>query len=576
MTGREIAKLERLHQENPSGTTFAPLAEAHRRQSEPERAIALLHAGLEMHPQHAPGWIVLGRCHLDLADEPEAESDFARVLECDPGNAIALQALADIAERQGRYDESERWLTELLQVDHGNETARTQLARVTGAKGLSEPPLAEVVLTGHDDMWKPSEELSDEAFEPAEVTDDEAGPEVAIEFAPGDLEEAGVEVEEWSPLGLADVEGNADAPDEADEAVLADETGFEEIELSEPVAYDAGELEIAVDTDDLELDAETVESADDQVEWEPDAAVFDERSAIEGERRAIEEEDIAEPFPAVADAEVLPLEEEPGVEADAAEPAERDQREVSGLAAGLPPFEEAGELSEPAHGVSVEPDEGAAPRVEPEPVATETMAELYLSQGHRQEALGIYRLLLADQPDDQRLKDKVAALEEEPVRPSRARPSGGVASDYAAAARGGQSVTDFLKALLTSRPDSAAPAPPPPVATESGAPASGPGSDAGRPGMPATGEPTRPAQDRLSLSAIFGEDASPVPPAVRVPAGGGMASAVGPKTGRFSFDAFFGGQRGEALAAHDAGRAGSHLDDEDLDQFQAWLQKLKS
>lgn len=94
--------------------------------------------------------------------------------------------------------------------------------------------------------------------------------------------------------------------------------------------------------------------------------------------------------------------------------------------------------------------------------------------------------------------------------------------------------------------------------------------------MPATGEPTRPAQDRLSLSAIFGEDASPVPPAVRVPAGGGMASAVGPKTGRFSFDAFFGGQRGEALAAHDAGRAGSHLDDEDLDQFQAWLQKLKS
>jgi hypothetical protein len=46
-------------------------------------------------------------------------------------------------------------------------------------------------------------------------------------------------------------------------------------------------------------------------------------------------------------------------------------------------------------------------------------------------------------------------------------------------------------------------------------------------------------------------------------------------TGRFSFDAFFGGQRGESVQPPDTAAGGTRIEEEDLDQFQAWLQSLK-
>ncbi|MHB8839955.1 MAG: hypothetical protein ACYC7F_13510, partial [Gemmatimonadaceae bacterium] len=47
----------------------------------------------------------------------------------------------------------------------------------------------------------------------------------------------------------------------------------------------------------------------------------------------------------------------------------------------------------------------------PSPFVTETMAELYLQQGFRDEALGVYRQLLAQNPDDKGLAERVMHLE---------------------------------------------------------------------------------------------------------------------------------------------------------------------
>ena len=58
---------------------------------------------------------------------------------------------------------------------------------------------------------------------------------------------------------------------------------------------------------------------------------------------------------------------------------------------------------------------------EPLPAAfiTETMAELYLQQGHREQALDIYRLLLAQRPTDVSLLDRIARLQQAtPAAPS--------------------------------------------------------------------------------------------------------------------------------------------------------------
>src|SRR5690606_26673202 len=112
-------------------------------------ALEILAEGLGRHPDYIPASIVLGRCHLDLGDEAQAEAAFARVLELDDENVIALKALADIAERHGRFDEAQRRLDALLAVDRSNDEARIQLARLeearaaAGAETAPPAPMAE-------------------------------------------------------------------------------------------------------------------------------------------------------------------------------------------------------------------------------------------------------------------------------------------------------------------------------------------------------------------------------------------------------------------------------------------------
>src|SRR5207249_1738964 len=64
-------------------------------------------------------------------------------------------------------------------------------------------------------------------------------------------------------------------------------------------------------------------------------------------------------------------------------------------------------------------DAGALSQVEP--VLTETMAELYLKQGHKTDALRVYQALLQQRPGDAQLAAKVAQLSGTPVVPPRRR-----------------------------------------------------------------------------------------------------------------------------------------------------------
>jgi tetratricopeptide (TPR) repeat protein len=146
MATSEIEKLERRYAENPHGLTFAPLAEVHRKNGDVARALELLTAGLELHPNYIPASIVLGRCHQDLGDLPSAEAAFAHVLRLDDENVIALKSLADINERLERFSEAENWLRRLVSVDRSNDEAREQLRRLEAkekaAEVAPEPPVA--------------------------------------------------------------------------------------------------------------------------------------------------------------------------------------------------------------------------------------------------------------------------------------------------------------------------------------------------------------------------------------------------------------------------------------------------
>jgi hypothetical protein len=241
----------------------------------------------------------------------------------------------------------------------------------------------------------------------------------------------------------------------------------------------------------------------------------------------------------------------------AAQEALRQEADRRASLAGLPVF--------------VPEEEEPAPLVveaEPEPVVTETMAELYARQGLTAEARDLYRKLLERRPGDARLMARLAELEA-PSRPL-AQPT----IRYLAVESGGQRARDFLADVLSARGG-------PATVSDAGLPASddhGPGLEpmdeafAEEP-TEIRGQPTQPAADEVSLAAIFGE----APPAAPPPPEGERGTQPGAERppGGFSFDDLFG--KGSAPAAEPSRPARDTLaDDEGDDVFRDWLKSLKS
>jgi hypothetical protein len=204
---------------------------------------------------------------------------------------------------------------------------------------------------------------------------------------------------------------------------------------------------------------------------------------------------------------------------------------------------------------------------EPELVVTETMAELYLRQGHREQAARVYRELLSRNPGDSRLSARLAEAEGRSVG-ARGEVVTGDWVSFSANVTGGESVADFFHAVLAQRPHEGPPAPP----------TSPPAPVASRDDV--HGAPTRPASDALSLSAIFGEEPHQAPPVVPPSPEGAASAPPGSGGSAFSFDQFFSGAPADAAGSGGGSQSGGHAPrpsglEEDLDQFQNWLKSLK-
>src|SRR5207253_6544989 len=194
-------------------------------------------------------------------------------------------------------------------------------------------------------------------------------------------------------------------------------------------------------------------------------------------------------------------------------------------AAQRAPAAPGGAASAPPAAVALSDDDGAADTAtlsRAEPVLTETMAELYLRQGHQEEARRVYEGLLAKRPTDTRLRGRVEAL---------ARGGTGEAG------RGtGETVQRFLKRILAGRPG--APAHSTPAARSPLEDAFAIAHADTEPEVVSPGEATRPATDSISLDQVFGDEGSRnsgAAPEAAPPA----PSAAPPDTGGFSFDQFF-------------------------------------
>ena len=195
------------------------------------------------------------------------------------------------------------------------------------------------------------------------------------------------------------------------------------------------------------------------------------------------------------------------------------------------------------------------PSREPDLVVTETMAQVFLRQGHVVEALAVYRELATREPEAHHLRTRIAELEERqaaaaaPPRPSL------LARDT-----GGRSLESLFAGVLAAR---LRPLPAPEAEPLDGNT------------VPEAAPATRPAEEPLSLGSVFGEDPPAAAPAVP-PAGASPAESTGDATGQaVSFDEFFAGSPVTAPAPGPVSRPSRPRSDDDLDQFHSWLQSLK-
>jgi tetratricopeptide (TPR) repeat protein len=612
----EIEKLEARFNENPDGRFFAPLADAYRKAGRVDDALQVVQVGLQKHPDYLSAHIVLGRCYLDKSDDANAQRAFASVLGLDSENIIALKSLAEIAERTGDTEAARRWLARLLGVDPMNAEADEDLKRLGGPPGAGEAePVAEAAVSFADLEMAIAETAPMDAIdipmaEPAAAAASESEPEMVVE-ASGH----GAMQLDAPPVVAADLTLDMTVPSTREMEAAAPAAGFQSTSFEPPADLEAAPAP-GFESTGFEPPTEAVATADvglETVGFEPPAEVettqlegvtdFDDSlgwGAGERVSHAIRQEDIeaaasqhaetasaieflGEAGPAAApEKDAAPAASEPAPAAEwtaAPESATLEMAPVRMDAVGTPPEEGEAlplimpedvtppeEMRRPSVKLVQFSEEESASTSGNDPMITETVAELYLRQGLKDQALDVYRRLVAQRPGDSVLRARLAALE-------------APAPLLSAAALGAESLGMFLRRIARSSLAAPAPAPAPPSLGEpspleqafaGGESEPAPAADAALapPVEAVPGEPARPANDAFSLDQIFGSAQGGAAPSTPAPQ---------PEPGSIgaSFDEFFGAAPAQGESVRPRSSRAPRGSEDDLSAFNAWLHGLK-
>ncbi len=462
-----VDELKKRYEENPR-RFFAPLANEYRKAGDLDAAIDLCRMHLEEQPGHLSGHIVYGQALYESARAGEAKAIFEAALTLDPENLIALRHLGDIAKADGDATAAKHWYGRVLEADPRNDEVIALIDALSAAA-----PAPTVVLAEQREP-PPTPNYADVA-PPATAVDPSAPPPAvsvaavpAVPAAPAapvprlsiglmdlDLNLADSTAPTVDLLGTMPVEPSApaepavasvasEAPPVVDEPAPAIDEGFALINSSsvpevegsgmpgaEGISLGAGvESEPAVDVLDTSFDAPPAEdeSMFAAADAEPSfgdsldvtaSADFDTPAAPAdgGTFGGLEMVDVGDTVPiGESVTEPKPAHAAPATPADfdalfgnapiADVQIGGDQEAVPVVEAGFHADSFVGR--EPADEVLAAAPDIATP---PSPFVTETMAELYLQQGFRDEALSVYRQLLAQNPDDKGLAERVMHLE---------------------------------------------------------------------------------------------------------------------------------------------------------------------
>lgn len=597
-----------------------------------EEAKAVFETALSLDPENLIALRHLGDIARQAGDLDVARFWYQRVLESDPRNEEISQVLMSLDATRGEVAppaEAVSLSNEALapapeeQGEAATEPspAADATSQATEPIEPSEPPPVPATVSGA------------ESYEPFE------GFDRAIDFD----EPAAAVTEEREELESAPA-----AEDVAEQAVVADSGVDEQPAMdSETVHADVHEL---LDLDDFSIGGPTLDAADESAEAAPQAAAsgLGDLPTIELGETEASSVDAALEIEAAAHQEAEPtspslnleemafdeaplsngaaagatFEPEPVAEIEAAEttfePAPEPTIELAtDMDLGLPPDEptipmefrpeaEPAENAAPTPTASSESVVSAGGGAEPPAAAaeevfvTETMANLYVEQGHLAGALEIYDKLLAHNPSDARLQERARAVRERLYgKPHEAvwEPEALGASVAPEAPASGPTIREFLRSVIARGTNGVttddatagdAESHPAPEATPRSA----------TPSETVTGSidalfanSTQSEDDRSAANALaqaFGDWPEPTPiggvPAHEASSELSLdhvfkANAPVPRrddADAFSFDQFFSEELGEGAAGSEHGpeRAPAEGTD-DIAQFNTWLNGLK-
>ena len=471
-----IDELKKKFDENPR-RYFAPLANEFRKAGEVEQAIMICEEFLPQQPGHMSGHIVYGQALFEAGRFDQSRTVFETALTLDPENLIALRHLGDIAKGQGDVDAARRWYDRVLEADPRNDEIQALIAGLqdvpaSAAPAISPPAVAEAPADAESaatvEMTTVSREERRFAPPPAEAAETPAVP--VPPAAPPPLPEP-IELDFAGDVSLQMPETVPVQPGLPDASTVhARAEGLESTEFAPPSgpvdrAHDLGS---SLEAGEFTAPSAPVAPLDGLEETSfggfersvpdggPPLPMLDTSESTEPPRRADPPPmpDL-EPAPAaVADvrreqpADVrpepsaeMPPELPPAVIAAEAELLDLDDSLTMPATVGVAATPPATPSASPNVELAPEPEaerepepERASPAAPAAPFVTETMAELFLKQGFREQALDIYRQLLAANPHDERLQHRVLEL-----RPPAPAPAG-------------ESVRDFLARFAARQP----------------------------------------------------------------------------------------------------------------------------
>ena len=544
-----IDELRKKFDENPR-RYFAPLANEYRKIGDFEQAIFICQEFLPQQPGHMSGHIVYGQALFETGRHDEARSVFETALALDPENLIALRHLGDIARAHGDNETARAWYRRVLESDPRNEEIAAILTSIETDGPQTQPSVPQAASSAPDAQ---SSLLTIQS---------------AISSAsPG-----------------TDSHTTSAAPDPiVDEPLTSapSESSFDDIARLFTAAPSSGSS--------LSGPLQLIHEGEDLL-GHPDEHTSEDAKPIRagGGQGGAGATSGGRPFSS----------------ADDSSPSGFQTPFLDGLTsadASPPPAAPAPAMQESLP--------QAAPAQPPAPSAnastafvTETMADLYVQQGHLEQALDVYRQLVKLHPNDSALAARLRKLEGDRTQALHGVPAV-PAPPQAVAADVGPTIREFLGLIADFRPrtgraadDAASPPPPetpraaPPEAWQAASPsassvggsihnlfteadravspnngamaASPPPARAEPEPAPIRGRPSTPAATELSLDHVF-RHATP-------------ATGTGNQSG-FSFDQFFSQQAQQDAKATDAEPSveASPGQADDIQQFNAWLEGLK-